>query len=66
MARPKLDKPRKQNLTLTVDKNVRDMLAEVSQYYGRSISDLVSEFAREEMEAIKLYKESRSSDYVLR
>ena len=52
MARPKLNTPKKQKLTLTVSEQTRLELAFISEHYGESISALVSEWAEKEAKAI--------------
>ena len=52
MARPKLNTPKKQKLTLTVSEQTRLELAFISEHYGASISALVSDWAEKEAKAI--------------
>lgn len=48
MARPKLNTPKKQKLTLTVSAQTRAELAFLSQQAGESISELVAAWAAQE------------------
>lgn len=48
MARPKLNVPKKQNLTLTVSAELRETLARISKMRGISISGLVEKWAAAE------------------
>lgn len=52
MARPKTGKPTKKGMCLTVSEQTRLELAFISEYYGESISALVSEWAEKEAKAI--------------
>ena len=47
MARPKTGNPPKKNLNLTVNKETRERLKTISEFYGKSISSLVAEWAEE-------------------
>ena len=57
MARPKTGEPNKQKLNITVSKEVREALAEISLHRQISISSLVSEFALKEVK--KFRKQAR-------
>ncbi len=48
MARPKLNTPKKQKLTLTVSAEIREVLTSLSKQRGMSISALVEEWATKE------------------
>lgn len=52
MARPKLNTPPKQKLTLTVTEQTRGELQLISEHHNQSISALVSEWAKAEAERI--------------
>lgn len=52
MARPKLNTPKKQKLTLTVSAQTRLELSFISDRCGESISALVSAWAEKEVKAI--------------
>lgn len=52
MARPKLNTPPKQKLTLTVTEQTRGELQLISEHHNQSISALVSEWAKAEAENI--------------
>lgn len=52
MARPKIGKPAKKAMCLTVSEQTRLELAFVSAHYGESISALVSTWAEKEVKAI--------------
>ena len=52
MARPKSNKPKKQKLTLTVKGQSRVELNYISAHTGKSISELVEEWAAKESAAI--------------
>ena len=52
MARPKLNTPPKQKLSLTVSEETRRELTALSEHYGKSISALLSEWAKAETERI--------------
>lgn len=52
MARPKLNTPKKQKLTLTVSAQTRLELSFISGHYGESISSLISAWAEKEAKAI--------------
>ena len=56
MARPRTGKPKKQNLTLTVDAQTRATLEFVSQMRQESISSIVAQWAVKE--AKRLAKET--------
>lgn len=53
MARPKLNVPKKQNLTLTVSAELRETLARISELRGISISGLVEKWATAEEKQLK-------------
>lgn len=52
MARPKLNTPPKQKLTLTVTEQTRGELQLISEHHNQSISAMVSEWAKAEAERI--------------
>ena len=52
MARPKLNTPPKQKLSLTVSEETRGELAALSEHHNKSISALVSEWAKNEIDHI--------------
>ncbi len=52
MARPKLNTPPKQKLTLTVTEETRGELQLISEHHNQSISSLLSEWAKAEAERI--------------
>ena len=56
MARPKTGKPKKKNLTLTVDERTREQLDLLSRYRQQSISAMVAEWADNEMQQLNLNK----------
>lgn len=56
MARPKLNTPPKQKLSLTVSEQTRGELQSLSEHHNKSISALVAEWARVEAEHIKQVK----------
>lgn len=58
MARPKTGMPPKRSLNLTVDEQTREKLNMISQYYGKSISSMVSDWAEAMARDIELKKES--------
>ena len=58
MARPKTGAPTKRCLNLTVDEATREKLNIISQYYGKSISSMVSDWAEAMAHDIEIKKES--------
>ncbi len=58
MARPKTGVPPKRCLNLTVDEQTREKLNMISQYYGKSISSMVSDWAEAMARDIEIKKES--------
>lgn len=54
MARPKLNGPTKQNLTLTVNAETRAKLSALSEHYNMSISSLVEKWAEDGVKELGL------------
>lgn len=50
--RPKLNKPSKVKLTLTPDQTTRERLDRIADHYGKSITALVEQWAKEEAERL--------------
>ena len=52
MARPKTGLPTKQRMNLTVSSEVRDYLEQLSQARQQSISEIVSQYAEQEIKKL--------------
>lgn len=61
MARPRTGKPRKKNLTLTVDERTREQLEWLSQHRQLSISALVAMWADQEVKTIQQHETRKGS-----
>lgn len=61
MARPKTGLPTKQRMNLTVSSEVRDYLEQLSQARQQSISEIVSQYAEQEIKKLNR-KQSKKGD----
>ena len=59
MARPKTGLPTKQKMCLTVSSEVRDCLERISQARQQSISEIISQYAEQEIKKLNR-KQSRA------